>query len=476
MDRFNKLYTKLCPVPKVLYFTVAAAFYSFHQFRGQFITDRIDGMNKSNLGLYLSIPQFLSFFTNIYCASINDKFGKQKLLLASLFLGSASLFQTFFVTSTKVPFMILYTIYFCVISNTIPLLDKVMIDYVTNIPEMGAKTFGRQRIWSTFGYLFANFIVEHLITPDKSRKDKYDFGYLPYYNWAASLIAVGFIILFVQNVTRRESSSGGQVSLKPLIKNFEYMYFIGIIFLCGISRAFMTNYLGLYTSKVLKFENQKGPTGLAWPLSVIVELVYDHKHTAYSFFGVTLEVLVFFFSSAITDKLGLLWPLFLSQIFQLLRFVAYFYLPYDNENSFAFVCLIELLKGANYSLVHTSALQLANSFAPPNLKTTSQVIYNGVFVAIGTVASGVFFQGFFKDSADISQEEAYKEYHKAFGANIIFSLVLMGFFLFKYAIYENLLFSRENTKKKLEEIKLRANLDENLELEDPSGKALTSQV
>lgn len=457
MDKFHKINQKFLVVPKLLYFSIATAFYVFHQFRGQFICDTFN-VDKSDLGFYLSIPQFLSFFSTLYVGAINDRSGKQKLLIFSLLVLGGFFFQSFFVGINSFTFWYMYAAYFCLISATLPLLDKVMLDYVSEIPGMGPKAFGSQRIWSTFGYLFTNFTVEHLIT-DKDSKDL-NYSAMPVYNWIAVVVTGALILTFVRNFQSRQSSTNYLSSMRSLVSNLEYMYFIFIILLCGISRAFMTNYLGIYYSKVLNFKDQPNTLNLFWPLNRLADWGYAHKQSTSTLFGVALEILIFYNSSYVTDKLGLLWPIFLSQVFQALRFLAYYSLSYENENSFAFCCLIELLKGASYSFIHTSALQLANSFSPPNLRTTSQLIYNGVFVAIGTVAAGLFFKSYFSKTTDeMDVSVVYKEFNSAFKANIIFALVSLAFFLWKYAISENLLFSRENTQRKLQSIENEARLE-----------------
>ena len=213
----------------------------------------------------------------------------------------------------------------------------------------------------------------------------------------------------------------------------------------------MTNYLGMYFSKVLQFKEQTPSFSTFWPLSILVDAAYEYKQSRTTFFGVALEIIIFYNSSKITDKLGFFWPILLSQIFQLFRFLAYYTLEVDNPNSFAICCFIELLKGANYALIHTSALQLANSFCPAQLKTTSQLIYNGVFVAIGTVLSGLFFKRFFSKVVD-DVDVCYSEFKKEFQNNIYFSIIGMAFFVYKYAIRENLLFSRAMLIVKLKKL------------------------
>lgn len=462
MEHFTKLNQKYLLVPKLLYLSLSAAFYMFHQFRSQFIFDRY-GMEKDKLGLYLSIPQAISFFSNIWIGSINDRSGKQKMIILGLLMASALFFQSFFLSDSLALFWINFTFYFVLLSATLPLLDKVMLDYVSEIPGMGSKAFGTQRLWSTFGYLITNFAVEHVIAADE--KDKPDYDNMQYFNIFVVGVASVFIYLFVKNLPRRTTSSDYVNSVKALLRNFEYVYFIFIILLCGVSRAFMTNYLGFYYSKVLKFNDQKSPFRLFWPLNLLVDAAYNHKQSTSTVFGVALEIIVFYHSSLVTDKLGFFWPILLSQVFQLFRFLSYYTLTYDNPNSFAICCLIELLKGANYSLIHTSALQLANSFCPPYLRTTSQLIYNGVFVAVGTVLSGLIFKSFFTKGVD-DVDLSYSEFNTAFKWNIYFSIVGMCFFVYKYGIRENLLFNKANAERKIRDIERIAKREEAEEAEN----------
>lgn len=448
LSYFEKLNKSFLFKPKLLYFIFALCFYTFHQFKGQFIFDRY-GVEISKLGLYLSIPQALSFFSNIWIGAINDSTGKQKILFVSLFLISGLFFEFFFWANSSMFFWLYYTIYFSLISATLPLLDKVVIDYVNEIPGMGMRILGSQRIWLTFGYLVSNFSVEHIITIQKSNKKDYDR--MRPFNWIVTSICIVLSLAYIKNRPGERLSISYLPSFKRLFKNPEYMYFIFIIILCGISRAFMTTYLGLYFTEILSFENQYNNLLLPWPLNWIVDWSYKHKQSTTILVSVPIEIFVFCKSSSIIEKIGLFWPILLSQISQLMRYICYYYLSYTNKNSFIFCCLFELLKGTNYSFIYLSSLQLADLFCPSDLRTTSQLVFNGAYIAIGTILSGFFFQFYFTSKAD-DIENVFLEYKSAFRANIIFILISIGFFVYKYGIHENLLLSNVNAKRKIEEL------------------------
>lgn len=457
-DKLTKLNQKILFIPKVLYFAISAVFYLFHQFRGQFMR-QVYGIPKREVGFLLSIPQALSFFSNMALGSFNDSTGKQKILLIGLLVIGCCFFETFFYTSDKYFFLFLYCIYFAFMSASVPLLDKVMLDYVSEIPGMGPKTFGSQRIWLTFGYLFTNFTVEGMIETDDPEKQ--NFKAMKPFNFISTAIAIFLVILYVKNLGRRPSSTSYLSSVGALLKNAEYMYFIFIILLSGISRAFMTNYLGIYYSEGLKFSKQVNTWKIFGPIDRFIDFCYAHKQSTSTLFGVSLELIGFFYSYLITDYLGYFWPILLSMGFQLARFAAYYALPYDSPSSFAFCCLIEMLKGANFSLIHTSALQLANLYCPPSLRTTSQILYNGTFVAVSSVAAGLLFGSLFNPKT-VAAEDVSREFKEAFKWNMILTIVGMVFFVGKYGIYENLLFSRSNASKKIKEIKERAKAEEEI--------------
>lgn len=470
MQTLNKLNQKFLLVPKLLYFTVSAAFYVFHQFRSQFITERYS-LEKDDLGLYLSLPQALSFFFNTWIASLNDRSGRQKAIILTLLTCSAVFFQFFFVTNSLFLFTLCFIWYFMFLSCTLPLLDKVMIDYIMDFPDLGASALGRQRLWSTFGYLACNFSVEDMITKDG--ESAYDYDKMQYFNVFVVAVAAVCVFLFVRNIPRRTSSRANSGSVWDLIKNTEYLYFIFIILLCGISRAFMTNYLGIYYSKVLQFKDQPNNLSLFWPLNHMADFAYSHKQSVSTVFGVTLEILLFFKSQSITERFGFFWPILIGQGLQFLRFVFYYNLDYDNDKSFAICCLIELLKGANYALIHVSALLIANSFCPPHLRTRSQLFYNGAFVALGSVMSGVVFKFFFtKGGAKKDVAVSHNEFRTAFRWNAYLTLATIVFFIYKYGIRENLLFNRANADRKIKEMEDKyKDEDETEELEGNDNNA-----
>ena len=106
--------------------------------------------------------------------------------------------------------------YFGLLSATLPLLDKVMLDYVTEIPCMGSKAFRTQRVWATYGYLITNFAVEACIA--RNKKNTYNYGNMQFFNFFAVSLAAICIYLFVANLPRISTSVDYSSSVRLLFR------------------------------------------------------------------------------------------------------------------------------------------------------------------------------------------------------------------------------------------------------------------
>lgn len=469
MEKFRQLNEKFVLIPKLLYLYMAMLFYTFHQFRSVFIQSKFEVSNQS-LGVYISIAQLSAFISNLWIGGFNDRTGRQRIVMVGLIITSAIFFQLFFAISSAKLFWVAFTIYFSLISATAPLLDKVIMDYLMNTPNAGPECYGTQRVWSSFGYLITNFVVERIIVNEPNHSE---FDNMQYYNMVMAMLSATLAFLFINNLPPQRSRQNYLSSISKLLGNMDYIYLIFIVFLCGIVRASMTIYLSIYYKSVLELKNSDSKNGMPWPASSLINFFYHNKISTTTLFGVALEIVIFFNSARIVGSIGLFWPLFIAQFAQLFRFIGYYALDYENDNAFVYCCLLELLKGASFGLIQCAAVMLVTKLAPPRMRSTAQIIYTGTFVALGTVASGLIFLPIFQPNPKMPREQAYSEFRNVFMINIVISLAIIGLFFLKYAILENLLFSRRNVEEKLQRIETAMEEDEEDEAappEIPQGK------
>ncbi|KAH9410718.1 MFS1-like protein [Ordospora pajunii] len=418
MSLLIKLNRKYMLVPKILYLSASMQHYMLHKFRYLFAKEKF-GIAENQIW-YIGVIFFIAFFVNILFATINDKFRKPKILMACMVPLSGVFFQLFYIDAyIRAAGMFWINLFMYITVNTaIPvLLDKVVLDYLNKFPDTTSKMYGRQRIWATIGYMASTFTVEGILRKNKEGADV-DFSGLPYYSAAITLVNLLLVVVFVENP--KDSIDPSKVNMmsewRELIRNKEYLFFILIILMNGITRSGMTIYLPVYITEVLNvkpyvlpeaWENDALPTDWAlyfclstWMLLIkkAISALNRFPLSTIAVFEILLEMVSLFYSQAVIRRMGLIWPLLLAQTSQIIRFSLYLVLPYSHPHVFIFCCIFEIFKGINFGLTHGSGVQLAEKLCSPHLKATSQAIYHGVFGAVGSVSAGLLFGHVFRHS------------------------------------------------------------------------------
>jgi hypothetical protein len=459
MEALRSLNKKYLFTPKLLYFFINIQHYTLHKFRPLFAKEKFQ-ISERELGTGLGFLLFVTFFTNIFVAAMNDKFGRPKHFIVGLLLSSCAIFQLFYVNEvvgrSKAIFWLNFFAYLATTTTMPAMLDKVILDFLNKIPNVGSKTYGKQRIWGTAGYTCSTFLLEALLNRGKTGK-KYNFDNLRYYSFFSTAVAATLAMLFINPPGTEGRTQPPREDIvaecKELSRNRDYLFFIFIIFLNGLTRASMTMYLPIFIKDILKVEPYKLPK--SWPgwLASIVNLFNKHPFGTISVFEALLEIVIFFNSQTIIQKVGLFWPLLLAQAAQLIRFVAYFMLDNSGSDVFAYCCLFELFKGINFGLTHGSGVQLAAKMCPPHLKATSQMVYTGTFTALGSVAAGVLFGSIFdKEKMKKNPVEGERAFQMFFVLNIVITLAAVVLFLYKYGVADNILFNPHVAEKKIEQL------------------------
>ncbi|KCZ76518.1 hypothetical protein H311_02480, partial [Anncaliia algerae PRA109] len=428
---------------KILYLVLSIQFFTLHQFRSIFATEKFN-IDKSQLGFWMGLLLFLTFFTNVGIAALNDKFNRPKSLLVVLLVTSCGFFQLFYIDgytkNQSYIFWIVMFFYLMLNSSIIPIFDKITLENLSKIPGIGAKTYGRQRMWGTIGYLIANFSVEKLAKKKEGEKTVYEFGKLQFFQIFSTIFATFCTLTLIRSPNTRATTSNVSRGFMRLLSNMNYLFFILVIFLNGICRASMTTYLSIYQTKILELKayDVKIPLYL-YPIKVFNDLPIF----TCSFFGVLVEIILFFCSSAVTTIFGLYWPLLIAQFAALLRFFCYYLLPFDHNHVFLYSCVFELLKGVNFGFTHISGVQLATLLCPAEVKATSQMIYYGVFVGVASMFSGIIFGPLFStgkmEDKNLPVSQKVPIFRNFFIFNIVLTLLAIGLFILKYGVSDKVL-------------------------------------
>lgn len=424
---------------KLLYFFVNFQYYSFYNYRPNFAESH--GIEKAVFGRAFGFILLLCFFTNSFIAGINDKLERSKILIGVLLVLSCLSFELFYlIPDGKIYFWAVMLIY-SLSSTALPaLLDKFAIEFLSKEPNLNPSTYGNQRLFGTLGYVLNNFVVESFVRPPGK---PFNFDNL---RWIVPLITIPAVLITLYVVKNYESShSTGDIEtgFKELIRNKEFMFFIFIIFLNGLSRASMTLYLSIYLDQVLNlqpYEVDREDSFLKRSFFFIFGKINDKPIATTSLAGVVFEILILSQSKRIISSFGLYWPLLFAQIAQFLRFLGYYILPFDNYHVFGYSCLLETFKGINFGLTHSSAVHIANRLCPIHLKSTSQMIYTGTFTALATFFAGQVFGSIFSHSSSGAKPtEKSQEFSLFFKTNMVVSLFCCGLFAIKYGFVDKAL-------------------------------------
>lgn len=472
MKFLEKLESRFLLAPKLVYLIVNLQFYGFHQLRFAFAKDKF-GVSEEHYGKFTGYTQFITFFTNILLGNYSDKTKKYKPMLLSLIILSTVVFLHFYINSLmnihSLIFWVFILLYLVTNNPKAPLLDKIMLEYLDSFAEIGSKVYGKQRLWGTLALSMATYLCEWCTS---NGDGTFDFNYLIHYNIIATVIAaLGVIFLIRPNKNSaphenqavaetkeekpQESAPQQQVSKSAafleLFKNKEFMFFIFIIFSNAVTRSALTIYLSIFHKDILKIRPYDLPSH--WPIALksFVDIFNSKPIATLATFGIVFEMGVMFVADKILDRLGYFWPLILAQIISMVRFLAYYLIPSDSEHVYGLSCLFELLRGIYFGMIHISSVHIAQKLAPPYLKATSQMMYQGTFAAMGSLVSGYFFGDLFKSklTKESSLEQRENVYKLIFLINFVVSFLTVLLCFIKYGLVDKVLFSREKENQKL---------------------------
>jgi len=494
MNFLRKLDSNYLLKPKILYTFINLQYYTLHQFRTFFIRDKFrflqeneetgdleeEPVTEGQVSHYTGIIMFTTFFTSIVIGKFADKKHNHKSLLFLLTILSTIIFLTLYLTHIMEinPNILWSTIFLYLMLNIPkqPLLDKIVLE--TLAKDNNISSYGKQRVWGSVAYGFANTIIEAFLLYG-SIDGKYNYNNLIYYCLITTAISALAILFFIKSsshqATEQEAVSSSSGSIKDLLLNFEFMFFLTIMFLNAITRSAMALYLPYYQKDVLKVEPYELPE--SWPgwLVSVVNVFNKQPISTLAWAGLIFEMSAMFFSDSLLSRFGLFLPLLFAQVLALVRFMAYAVINPDSEHVYAYSFFFELIKGMYFGLAHMSAVHIAMKLAPPHLKTTAQMVYQGTFNALGSLVSGVLFGKLFDSNlkskdASVDVDQKYRAYQQLFIVNIVIMLLTIGVYTIKYGIRDRVLLNKDREDEKLAREERRWLEQEEMSKKDVSQK------
>ncbi|RKP20090.1 MFS general substrate transporter [Rozella allomycis CSF55] len=310
-----------------------------------------------------------------------------------------------------------------------PLLDVTAIDILTSSEHGDKSLYGRQRLFGTLAYCSTTAAVGEIL-------ERQGIQSILLVVLATSFTAVIPSLLLLPSTIEKKTKGDNEKNipastpptsevapLKPkqnnvlaLLKKPSFIIFLFLVFVQGVSRHTLQNYLVNY----LDDPKQR----------IMKKSTYGHTSWGMCF----AEIVLFFFAKKILAKLGPARMLIVSQLMMVIRVWALYFLP-RSENYGYLVFFIEIFKGIGSGLMQSTGVHLAHAAAPRGLEATAQGFFAAVYGGVSAVA-GSFIGGLLYESRDSHALISGTAYMSTFGFVI---------FIFKYEIYDRY-FSNNSSK------------------------------
>jgi MFS family permease len=398
-------------VPKMLYFGLNVVIYSTHAFIFQYL----EGawlIKKSQFSL-TNFVQFTNIAGSFFFSRLADRTGKYRLIISGCVAAYCCcmcllLFPIFLDKSQEYLklgyYLLINACCFFFTAGTFPLLDSMVMSKLSSNPNLSKEMFGRQRLWGTIGHCIIGVIVHELYEIAGN-----DYKVMFYTLIVSSVLFIIAVFIGIPGdlkveahshghhapaaSTNKEASkeaskeavspvaaSGPRPTAFSLMTSPAFSFFLGTVLVAGFIRAIITTYQSPYITNELFLKK-----------SVVSGSI---------FIRVFPEVTLYFFSKEISQWFGIYWVLLIGHAAGVIRMFGYTLIPQaakeDSKPSFPIYCFIlalECLKGANSSLVISSAARIASDMAPKGMASTAQGLvagtWQGLSMTIGAL-SGYF--------------------------------------------------------------------------------------
>lgn len=351
------------------------------------------GLEKSTLN-FAMVFQIFNFFGAMYWGGLADRTKKYKLIAAGCVIAN-----TIFVCLMAFPlgsgdyrkyYYYLLTAGQCFFSaGTFPIIDAIVLSILESDPAVGKDYYGTQKAFGTLAHNVNTSVIHYAYE---------HFGqdfFVMYYSAIMSMLCLVGALLFmvsddlkvkahkhhgpakkVTDAVQEEEVVPEGSSTFGLIKRPIFAIFLLCILASGIVRSVNTNNHSVYLTDYLKLDK-----------SAIGELM---------FYRLPLELGLLFGAKHLMAIIGPYWFLVLGQAVGVLRIFLYLALqPYVSDRGFYkfLLILIEMLKGANSSMVSAGAFRIASDLAPAAWSGAAQTLVGGTWQGISMAVAALFASG-----------------------------------------------------------------------------------
>lgn len=242
-------------IAKSFYFVFFAAIGCIAPFFNIYLAAQ--GLDGVQIGWLGSIPPLIALVSNPFWGMVADRWKAQRMVLAvcAFIAGWVSLF--FMGVSGFWPIMVLVILLFFFRAPIPAIMDSAVMSIVART----GKTYGRQRLWGSIGFVLASVGLGRLISGDN----------LDMIFWLHAILLGGvlFVLAFLLPIERFAGNVNLAAGLRTLSRRRSYVGFLLGMILMGIASAGYINFLGLH---ILALGGTSALVGVAYASSAVTEI------------------------------------------------------------------------------------------------------------------------------------------------------------------------------------------------------------
>lgn len=339
------------------YFIYFAGLASLSPFLALYYKSR--GLTGTEIGILSAIAPLVGLVAAPLWAGLADATRRHKAIFTFATISVIIISLVIYNTTTLlwlIPIMIGFSFFGAPI---MPLIDSnTMI-----LLEGRRDQYGRIRLWGAVGWAIFAPITGWLIQQSGIQWSFYAY---------AGMLALTLLIAIPIPMGHSQSVVPFWSGLRSLLANPRWLFFLGVIFMVGISAASVSTYLFLYMKNLGAGETE---IGFALSISTISEIVMyilaERILRRFKWRGLIMIAL----------------PLYILRL-----------LLYSVTDSPTIILVIQLLHGFTVPAIWAAGISFVAETAPPGLSTTAQGIFagvlNGLGSATGAYLGGAIFQNF----------------------------------------------------------------------------------
>jgi MFS family permease len=379
--------------PKLINFTLFMLMKGAFAYRCQFFIHEFN-IQTREYALLVTILSLISFMSAPFWTFVTDRLQRPKLMLLVTSIMMVLSFSALKLVPKKVddetPTFLILTLVTGILSSFSsalnPIVDRICLMVLTETEGFSRELYGRQRLFGSFGEMFANTVTGLLVGES-------NYMFLFMFVYGAELLFMINAAIFVPRDQKKKRTQDEEVkcpkkkvsvpvaapapphknNVVVLFTNWTFIFVMLVGLINGLNRSIGSHFVDSF------MEDQVDGLGFEKHVIGIAKSM-----------GNLMEVLMFFFAQPLTARFGNYNMMIGSQIAMIIRMTIHSSLPTGTNTSWHvyMAALAEAFKGLSFGMMMSSGVMVAAKEAPPELQATAQGVFSGIYHGLAPAMAG----------------------------------------------------------------------------------------